>query len=166
MSIFYNPKDENGFTIVELLVVIVVMGIVVISASDLFVSGFNLYSLNKDRAEIQRELRFITNYINENSKFTNNIKIVDSVTSTNLDSNKIALGEENGYFVIKTFNGSINTRNLSNIEISPVQFERNSEILTYTVSAINIDTNLGTKSILNNITNEDSTSGSYIIVDK
>ena len=61
-------NNKNGFTLVEILVVIVIMGIVFSAASNLFISGYNFYIQSEERATIQRELRFITNYIDENLK--------------------------------------------------------------------------------------------------
>lgn len=167
MKFFRNYLvSRNGFTLIEIILTLAIMGIIMVSISNLFISGYNFYKQNEDKAEVQREIRFITNYIDENTKFTENIEVVNSVDITNLDANEIALGEEENYFVVKTYNGSINTRNLSNIKISSFQFTRNLNELNYTISDFNDVFTLNTKTILNNINKESSITDHYIIIDK
>src|SRR6056297_2214480 len=152
---------NKGFTIIELLIVIVIMGIIVMTTSNLFISGINFYSLNKDKAEIQRELRFITNYIDENLKYTSDIEKYNSSPSTP-DLNYTGIGFNNTSKTVKIYKSDGSTYNLSQIKLDNFEFSNTKEnILNLYIQKDNfiIDTNI----LLNNFTfNLTSTNNTFI----
>ncbi|TDP96963.1 prepilin-type N-terminal cleavage/methylation domain-containing protein [Halanaerobium saccharolyticum] len=114
-------KNKDGFTLIELMIVIVIAGIIIIIASNLFISGYNFFSKNEEKQEIQNELRFITNYIDESIKYSNSVSVGSSVPI--LDSNETAIGYDANDSLIKIYNSDGTNRNLSNIIIDQFTIE-------------------------------------------
>ncbi|HMA59551.1 MAG TPA: prepilin-type N-terminal cleavage/methylation domain-containing protein [Halanaerobiales bacterium] len=151
-----KSKNNKGFSLIELLVVIVIAGIVITSASSLFVSAFNYFTQNKEKAENQRELRFITNYISENIKFSNDVSIKSS-TSTPPSGYK-GIGLDNNY--VKIFNSDGTSRKLSNIIIDNLTFDPSGKSLDVEIEKNNYS--IDTKVYLNNHKLSGTTSGIFI----
>ncbi len=116
---------ENGFTLIEIITVVAILGIVVAAASNLFVSGYNLYIENKEKMEVQRELRFLTNYIDESIKYSENISLTG--TTPTVGSGEAAIGIKNSHVVI--INSSGEERNLSSIAIDRLVFSGSNNTL-------------------------------------
>lgn len=68
-------KNKNGFTVVELLLVIVISGIIMMGLNLLFFSGYKSYNLGNNQAHIQRNIRLIETILNKQIKYANSIKI-------------------------------------------------------------------------------------------
>jgi len=68
-------KKENGFTLIEFLVVIAVIGIIGVGLNAAFISGYKFYRLGNDRAEIQRSIRLVETILNKNVKYAESIKV-------------------------------------------------------------------------------------------
>lgn len=155
-----NLKKENGFTLIELLAVIVIAGIVITSFSSLFVSGFNYFDQNRDKVENQKELRFITNYITENIKFSEDVYIEDSPPAPN--SGYKGIGLDNNY--VKIYNSDNTTRKLSNLTIETLTFKTAGSSLELFIEKN--DFKIDTEIYLNNHTFGSSNSGSYLVFKK
>ena len=57
----FNRRD--GFTLLEMLIVIAVIGILIIPLSSSLSSGFKFFKIGQNRSELQGEVRFIATYI-------------------------------------------------------------------------------------------------------
>lgn len=150
---------ENGFTIIEILVVLVISLIIIGSIGNLINSSGNFFSIDNQRVEVQRELRFIINYIDESLKFAQETEVFSSKPS--LSSGEYLIALENDYLITENFSG--NSRRLSEVKLS--KFNANS----FTDSnKIELELNhedgfmLFTNILLNNHISENDKSGSYI----
>lgn len=154
-------KKQKGFTLIEILVVIVIAGIVITSTSSLFVSAFNYFTQNRDKVENQKELRFITNYISENIKYSTDVHIVSSVPSPGSDygTDYKGIGLENNY--VKIYNSDGTERKLSNIMVDSLTFDSSGKSLDIFIEKNNF--NIDTKVYLNNHNFGTSSSGIYIV---
>lgn len=160
-----NFKNNEGFSLIELLLVILIAGIVFTAASDLFLSGLTLYTKNQEKIEIQRELRFITNYIDENLKYSEKVIIdgIDENTTVNNDQVLIGLPNNDSYITIKENGYSV--RNISNTKIDALRFtKKDNDIITLYVQKDNYD--LETNILLNNAKLTTSTYNWFVLFSK
>ena len=162
LKVLLNKENNKGFSLIELLLVIAIMGLIVTAASYLFVSGYNFYNQNKEKTKIQSEVRFITQYIDERVKFTENITLQTSAP-TSISANEVGMGVENNIFYVYESTGK---RQLSDVNIQSINFNYNNDNLSYSIITEDGDFQVDTKVILNNKPDSTNNNGNYIIVDK
>ncbi len=97
-------KNNNGFTLVELLVVIAVSGILLTAVYFLLISGFNNFYLGTDRAKIQSDIRLVENILNNELRNVECIEIASLGECTDFDSSFI-LESEDGLLYFLNQNG-------------------------------------------------------------
>jgi prepilin-type N-terminal cleavage/methylation domain-containing protein len=64
--IYINKKDQNGFTLTELMVTTIVIGLLTIVVSSFLIGGLKFYRLSTAKGEIQRNARNTIDIINRN----------------------------------------------------------------------------------------------------
>ena len=72
-------KYNNGFTLVELLVVIAVAGLLLTVVLSLLLSGFENFNLGTDRAESQNDVRLVENIVHNELRNARSIKVGDDL---------------------------------------------------------------------------------------
>ncbi len=153
-------KDEKAFTLIELLIVIVISAVVIFSIGNLISSSSSFFFQDNERIEIQRELRFITNYIDENLKFADQVEAAENKPS--LNSGEFLIYLENSRLIIE--DSSSNTRKISDIIIDnfSVSSYSNSSKLDLNINHVD-GFSINTSILLNNHRAETGvTSGGYI----
>lgn len=110
-------NNKKGFTLLEILIVIALAGLILTAAFNVFSSGFNSFFIVEDKANIQRNLRFLDNYVSRNIRNAENISIEDSFTSTTLSAGEKIIGIEDSILKYKEKGGS--TRNLVDLSKAP-----------------------------------------------
>ena len=70
-------KKNNGFTLVELLVVIAVSGLLLTVVLSLLLSGFESFGFGSDRAERQSDIRLVESIIHNELRNAMYVKISD-----------------------------------------------------------------------------------------
>lgn len=146
-------KNSNGFTLIEIIIVIAILGIVLAMAFNFFTFNLRTYNKGENRAAVQFDVRMASDYITDELR---NVNIV-SVTDTALASN-IGLGTLTAKYPL----------------VTGVAFEIVTEapkyFVEYTVSGNSTDGNnpysLTTKVLLNNITSATVGSGTDIYFTK
>jgi len=164
------PKKLNinwGFTLVEIIIVIAVAGILLLAVSNLFISSGNIFYTFEDRANLQRDIRFLNNYIKENISYSEKVKIVSDfqTASSSLNTGEAIIGLDGTK--IKYKEAGFSERIIANLP-SDIGFkiEQTNDSDDEVISII-VNVNEKNKSIiLNNCKNGDiigDTSGSSIV---
>ncbi|MGF7397056.1 prepilin-type N-terminal cleavage/methylation domain-containing protein [Thermoanaerobacterium thermosaccharolyticum] len=123
-------KDDKGFTLVELLVTLALLGIVISIYSSLYYSGYKSYTSTQNNIDIEQNVRYAMDYIvNQIDKGPSSIGIIDNGHGLVIDgnyiqldtkNNKIYLDQNQGHEIatkIVEFNVSLKNNKLLNIEI-------------------------------------------------
>ncbi|MFW6281023.1 MAG: PilW family protein [Halanaerobium sp.] len=153
-------NDNQGFTLIELLIVMAIFVIVIFAVGNLITSSSGFFFRDNERIEVQRELRFITNYIDENLKFADEVEVYSSKPAAAVGESLI--GFENSYLVLEDASGS--SRKISNVvladfNVSSTEGSRNLELAIEHADGLKIDTSI----LLNNHSAENTvTDGKYI----
>lgn len=146
-------KKSNGFTLIEIIIVIAILGIVLTMAFNFFTFNLRTYNKGENRAAVQFDVRMASDFITDELR---NVNIV-SITDTALTSS-IGLGTLTAKYPL----------------VTGVTFEIVTEapkyFVQYTVSGNSTDGNnpysLTTKVLLNNITSATVGSGTDIYFTK
>ena len=118
INYFINKK---GFTLLEILIVIGLAGFIMTAVFNVFNSGIISFFKVEDKADIQRNLRFLDNYISRNIRNAENIKIVNSFTGASLSSGEKIVGIENSILKYKE-KGSVTKELVDLSEVSEIKF--------------------------------------------
>ncbi|MDI3311323.1 MAG: prepilin-type N-terminal cleavage/methylation domain-containing protein [Thermoanaerobacterium sp.] len=123
-------KDDKGFTLVELLVTLALLGLVISIYSLLYYSGYNSYKDTQNNIDIEQNVRYAMNYIvNQIDKGPSSINIIDNGHGLVIDStyiqfdtvnNKLYLDQNRGHEIatnIVEFNVNLKSGNMLNIEL-------------------------------------------------
>ena len=94
-------KNKNGFTVVELLLVIAISGVIMMGLNLLFFSGYKSYNLGNNQAHIQRNIRLIETILNKQIKYADSIKIKNNKKPSDASNYKeniqLVSGNEGNY---------------------------------------------------------------------
>lgn len=156
--------NKNGFTLVELLVVIATLGIIFAASGTILESGFFFFTDTNQKLNVQKQIRFISNYISERAKYTNTIQLINSPPTLS-STDKIGLGMENSYFQLYTFDGSTTvSRKLSDVKLESLTFSITENKLSFSITNGNYQ--IDTEILLNNEPEFINSSGDYIVINK
>lgn len=116
-------NDEKGFTLLEIMVSIMIIGIVLTALSSSFISGFKFFQISKNQAHTQRDIRFIANYIMDSVKYTNSIQLkADIPEPENLSESQSCIALDGSSIKLITNSGE---RTLTSINIDNLSFKLN-----------------------------------------
>ncbi len=90
---FSKKKNNDGFSLVEIILVIAIAGLILSAAFNVFGSGIKSFFFTEEKAASQRETRFLTSYVTENVRNSSSIDFKDSYTTP--PSGKAILGVVN-----------------------------------------------------------------------
>lgn len=75
---------NRGFTLIEVMVAIAVLGVVSAGALSFMVNSFNFFGQASDKVEVQRDLRHISRYITKELQNSYNVSIYESLNDNDL----------------------------------------------------------------------------------
>lgn len=75
---------NRGFTLIEVMVAIAVLGVVSAGALSFMVNSFNFFGQATDKVEVQRDLRHISRYITKELQNSYNVSIYESLNDNDL----------------------------------------------------------------------------------
>lgn len=108
MKLIESSNNENGFSLIEILVVIVVAGIILTAVFNIFSSGIRSFFFTDEKSATQREIRFVTSYIAENIRNSTRIKLVTDYNEA-LDSGEAIIGFDGAEFKYRDNSGTDRT---------------------------------------------------------
>lgn len=83
---------QSGFTLIELVVTLAILGIVIVTIYSINQFGLRTFAQSSDRAENQFEVRMPADFIAKKVRYANNVEILDAVpTSTPTGAHEIFL---------------------------------------------------------------------------
>lgn len=123
-------KDRRGFTLIEVIITLAVMGAVGLLAFSLFGQGFKLYTAESESAELQEDMRLVL------SEITNKVRLTDE-TGISVSENKLTVDD-----YVYSFDGTRIIRNSSEIATSIAVFDVS---ITNSLLEIRIVNNKGTE---------------------
>jgi prepilin-type N-terminal cleavage/methylation domain-containing protein len=95
MKRFNSKKGKKGFTLIELIVVISLLGFVLLIAYNMQLFGNKVYNKGSSKADIQSNLRLSSNFISDKIRYASNVKILPSKPDS-LDPTKEYIYSEGG----------------------------------------------------------------------
>jgi prepilin-type N-terminal cleavage/methylation domain-containing protein len=87
-------KNRKGFTLIELIVVIAILGMVITTISGLMFYGFNVYTLTSKDFEVQSEVRVAMEKTNKLVRFSSALFAVPNVTYMDREWNYIGMNAD------------------------------------------------------------------------
>ncbi len=94
-------REDQGFTLMELLVVLAVLGLLLAGVFGFFLFGARVYHEGTDQAQAQHQLRYAAEYITREVRFANNFRMFPQAPEEALgDFNYIFLGGESDHALI------------------------------------------------------------------
>ena len=94
-------RDKNGFTLIEIILAIAIIGLVITALFNINMAGFNFLNYNQDRVELQNQARLITTNLEKyirNGVFAKEIynkKALVIITPNDSDNNIIFYVNDN-----------------------------------------------------------------------
>lgn len=82
MKHFNLKKRKKGFTLIELIVVISLLGFVLLIAFNMQLFGNKVYNKGSSKADIQSNLRLSSNFISDKIRYASNVKILTGMPSS------------------------------------------------------------------------------------
>jgi len=94
-------RDKNGFTLIEIILAIAIIGLIITALFNINMAGFNFLNYNQDRVELQNQARLITTNLEKyirNGVFAKEIynkKALVIITPNDSDNNIIFYVNDN-----------------------------------------------------------------------
>ena len=123
-------KNNRGFTLIEVLVSIVIIGLVITALYNINIAGFNFLAFNRDRVELQDQSRLI------NTNLERQIRKANGIDNDLSDQYNLYFENGDRFFVennILKFTDSSNgsTRNITTDVISSHNFSYDGESVIF-----------------------------------
>ncbi len=155
-----NFKREAGFTLLELLISIVLVGILFSFYFSFIINGFEQIDVSASKSEIQSNIRIASIILQKEIPNTVEIELLDSVDN---ESGYNYISHNNNSFKLERENGSTKTIGMGNI--SSISFEVNEIIdedslynyyLQYEIQSEknNQNYNISSRILLNNLSSD------------
>lgn len=157
---FSEKKNNDGFSLVEIILVIAIAGLILTAAFNLFGSGFKGFFFTEEKAASQKEIRFLTSYVAKNVRNSTTIKITDTYSTPNAGETIIGVNDNSQ---LKYNDGSSDKTVIEFTESTTVSFSADT---TGEPFSLIIDVNDGEEIkeiILNNCSSVTGGSGNYVI---
>jgi len=71
-------KLDNGFTLIEIMLSIVIIGLIVTALFNINIAGWRFLAYNQDRVKVQRQARLIDMNLEKNIRRATDVKLIDS----------------------------------------------------------------------------------------
>lgn len=116
-SILTGKFKQKGFTLIETLIVVAVMGVVTAAVTTLFTQGFHYWSINRTQVELQRDVRALldlmlreikeakTNSVEINS-FNNSQPPCSKINFTTIDGREVSFYQKGKQIFVENSNGT------------------------------------------------------------
>ena len=92
-----NILNNKGFTLLETIISVAIIGMVLTLAFSLLVFGQNNFNSSNKQYEIQNDGRITTTYLSKEIRYATDLEIIDAAQA----ESQISSGEEYSYFLIK-----------------------------------------------------------------
>jgi len=130
-------ENNRGFTLIEVLVSIAIIGLVITALFNMNIAGFNFLAYNQDRVELQDQARLIT------TNLETQIRKSSGIDHTMSDQNNLYLKNGDRFYVqnnILKFSDSSSgtTRNITTAVISSHSFSYDGESVIFSFN-LNLD---------------------------
>lgn len=80
--------NNKGFTLIEILVAIAILGVVSAAILGFLVNSFDFFNQASDKVEVQRDLRPVSKYITTQIRNSTDVSIYNSVADANFSKEK------------------------------------------------------------------------------
>jgi len=135
-------KKNDGFTLIEVLVVIIIFAVIIIAAYNAYFSSSETILFNREKLEIQRTQdilnRWIGRYVRQANEIdttvTGELKLLYNTT------NKIVFGLNNDSFAYYSINDG-NNRIISNLKLENINFKIENNFLKLIATIKSNDSN-------------------------
>lgn len=161
----YLKENKDGFTLIELILVVAIIGIIASFLFSPLITGFNFFQIDIKKINVQEDLRFTSNMIITYSKFANSVSLIDSAPGS------YALGES----CIILDNGEIKYINsggeriwtestITNLDFNIIQKGSGENVLEFSITGNNGGETftINSQVLLNNISGQDEDVADYI----
>ncbi|CCU79375.1 hypothetical protein HSACCH_01283 [Halanaerobium saccharolyticum subsp. saccharolyticum DSM 6643] len=125
MILLKKINDKDGFSLVEIIIIIALGGIILTAVFSSFSSGIRNFYFTEEKSATQREIRFLTSYIAENIRNSTRIELVSDYNEA-LDSGEAIIGFDGAEFKYRDNSGTDRTV-IEFTKTQTVSFELNTE---------------------------------------
>lgn len=152
-------KNKSGFTLVELMVTIVIMGIVLTVIYNILLFGMGVLNTSQKNSQEQYEVRMATDYITKQLRYANSITFLTSEPLSSPGYNDIYTKDESGIKYLKVRQNGLTEippglSEFQNVKLVFNSFDNDKGILEFTIgSTMDSKYDIKTKVILLNYNN-------------
>ncbi|SDG78814.1 Type II secretory pathway, pseudopilin PulG [Halanaerobium congolense] len=115
-------KNNEGFTLIELIVIIGIIGLIVPAVSTMIIQGFNIFDRGIEKMSTEQQVEIALREIADYLKASNNLPPLDHEDENN---NSITLNNNSDSFSFKSYSDNTN----KDIEISLSSADKNLNLL-------------------------------------
>ncbi|MDZ7672891.1 MAG: type II secretion system protein [Halanaerobiales bacterium] len=160
-------NNEDGFTLIELILVIAVIGIITTFLGTPLINGFNFFKQDLNHVNIQEDLRFTSTMIITYTEYAKSISLIDSEPAS-FASNEICIMLDQSNDTVKYLDSSGEKRwtesTITDLAFNLIKKDNQQNVLQFSIAG-NKDGeayNLDSQVLLNNIAGETEITSDYI----
>lgn len=94
MRLLKGLNDKDGFSLIEVIIVIAIGALILTATFNVFSSSIKSFFFTDEKSATQREIRFLTSYVAENIRNSSVIKFTADYNTT-LETGEAIIGYEN-----------------------------------------------------------------------
>lgn len=168
MGTIKNFKSKNdGFTLIELILVIAIIGLVASFLGSPLITGFNFFKQDINHVNIQEDLRFTSNMIITYAKYAESISLINSKPGS-YASNELCIildqTDDTVKYIDSSGEKSWTESTITNLAFNLSQESNGQNVLEFIIEGNKDgeDYSLDSEVLLNNISGETAITSDYI----